>query len=325
MKKLGVSFRGFLSIIAFVFLIISSASAESVSKKIYYEKKVFLSGIQNFKFSLWDSETEGIEIWSEEKPLKLKGGVVSTYLGEINSLDGLDFSRQYWVQVERIKLGPIYVLLGTRERFAVVPYAMWTVDGAPGPEGPQGPQGPKGDKGDPGETGPQGLEGAGLPSGFFILGNTTSSPSGYSYAGKILGADSWITMASMPTARSNFALVVVNNKIYVIGGYDGTTPYLSTNEEYDLATNTWTTKASMPTARTSVRAGVVNNKIYVIGGYNGSNLSTNEEYDPATNTWTTKASMPTARNPLAIAAANNKIYAIGGWTRMDRFSHQPRI
>ncbi|GIV28885.1 MAG: hypothetical protein KatS3mg027_2699 [Bacteroidia bacterium] len=141
--------------------------------------------------------------------------------------------------------------------------------------------------------------------------------------------NTWTTKAPMPTPRRGLAAVSPGNgKIYAIGGYRfdsyyGFHYFLSTNEEYDPASNTWTTKAPMPTARADLAAASSGDgKIYAIGGWNGSYyLSTNEEYDPATNTWTTKASMPTARADLAAAShGNGKIYAIGGWNGTNVFA-----
>ncbi len=123
--------------------------------------------------------------------------------------------------------------------------------------------------------------------------------------------DTWQRKTDMPTAKSNLAIGVVNNKIYAIGGYTGSS--LSTVEEYDPVTDTWQQKTDMPTARSSFAIGVVNNKIYAIGGYDGKYLNTVEEYDPVTDTWQQKTDMPTARSSFAIGVVNNKIYAIGGY------------
>jgi len=104
----------------------------------------------------------------------------------------------------------------------------------------------------------------------------------------------WTIKALMPTARSAPGVAVVNGKIYAIGGYNGS--YLSTNEEYDPATDTWTTKASMPTPRSSFAIAVVQNKIYVIGGKEGTSTADAsvaiEVYDPVTDTWETKNRAP---------------------------------
>jgi PKD repeat protein/N-acetylneuraminic acid mutarotase len=125
-------------------------------------------------------------------------------------------------------------------------------------------------------------------------------------------ADSWITKTSMPTARDYHAVGVVNNKIYVIGGSDGS-GFLSTNEEYDPATDTWTSRAPMLTPRQWFAIGVIDGKIYAVGGEGAAGtLRVNEEYDPGADSWTTKAPMPTARWALAAGAVGGKLYAIGG-------------
>jgi hypothetical protein len=109
--------------------------------------------------SLWDSETDGTKLWSEDKLLKPVKKAVSTYLGEMNSLDGVDFSEQLWVQLELKNSDGTYTAVGTRDMLGIVPYAISSLSGTPGPQGPQGPPGPKGDKGDTGPTGPAGLQG----------------------------------------------------------------------------------------------------------------------------------------------------------------------
>ncbi|QUI23622.1 hypothetical protein HZI73_15580 [Vallitalea pronyensis] len=133
----------------------------------------------------------------------------------------------------------------------------------------------------------------------------------------VLGAEgeplgTWETKVSMPTSRRRLGVIKSNNKVYAIGGSNGT--FLDLVEEYDPVTGLWTTKASMPTAREDFGVGEVNGKIYAIGGYVGpsSYLATVEEYDPETDTWTSKTSMPTARQSVRVAVVNNRIYTIGG-------------
>ncbi|MBI5554322.1 MAG: hypothetical protein HY920_00525 [Elusimicrobia bacterium] len=124
----------------------------------------------------------------------------------------------------------------------------------------------------------------------------------------------WTTKTPMPAARAEFAIAVVSNKIYVIGGESDSYDVVQTVEEYDPTTDTWTSKADMPTARVALIAGVVGGKIYAIGGYDaGYNvLATVEEYDPGTDTWASKTDMITARSNLSCGVVNNKIYVIGG-------------
>ena len=64
--------------------------------------------------------------------------------------------------------------------------------------------------------------GGGVPSGFMILGETSTAPGGYSSTGKTLGfPGTWAAKTAMPTARYNGAVAVVNNRIYLFGGISG--------------------------------------------------------------------------------------------------------
>ena len=69
----------------------------------------------------------------------------------------------------------------------------------------------------------------------------------------------WISLASMPTARKGLMVGVIDGKIYAIGGSNGT--YLDVNEEYDPATNTWTIKQPSPTPVSYGAAAVYENQI----------------------------------------------------------------
>jgi N-acetylneuraminic acid mutarotase len=130
--------------------------------------------------------------------------------------------------------------------------------------------------------------------------------------------DSWTTLKPVPTIRSRLGVAVVNGKIYAIGGRnDG--GYLSTNEEYDPATNTWTTKTPIPTTSSNPASATINNKIYVIGSFQ-SDL--NQIYDPESDTWSQGVPIPTAVGLAGAGAttglfAPKRIYVIGGYPSYD--------
>jgi hypothetical protein len=106
-----------------------------VEKKIYYEKKTTLSYPKKYtiRFSLWNDPTSTDQsssmVWSEEKEVTLTTAKVRTYLGDTSPLDNVDFSEQLYVQVERKKADGTYVMIGTRDKFSVVPYALWSANG----------------------------------------------------------------------------------------------------------------------------------------------------------------------------------------------------
>lgn len=127
-----------------------------------------------------------------------------------------------------------------------------------------------------------------------------------------LASNTWENKALMPTPRGAAASAVLNDKIYVIGGW--TTQDSAVVEAYDPVTNTWSTKASMPTPRNNPAAAVVNGKIYAIGGWSGTaNTNVVEVYDPTSNTWSSAASLPVATYGLRAAVVGGKIYVMGGW------------
>jgi N-acetylneuraminic acid mutarotase len=109
--------------------------------------------------------------------------------------------------------------------------------------------------------------------------------------------------------------VVVNGKIYVMGGVGADNQPIASVEAFDPATNTWSTKASMPTPRALFGAAAVAGTIYAIGGTTMGldKLGVVEAYDPATDTWSRKGDMPTPRNSLSAGAVDGRIYALGGW------------
>lgn len=142
-----------------------------------------------------------------------------------------------------------------------------------------------------------------------------------------LANDTWSNKTPLPSPRSYFAIALVNDEIYVIGGYSQGLK-VDTVEEYDITSESWSTKTPMPGGvRSGIAAGVVGGIIYVIGGFDANNnaLSRVEAYNPQTDTWETKANMPTARGNLATVSWNNKIYAIGGFTSASGISATDKV
>jgi N-acetylneuraminic acid mutarotase len=122
----------------------------------------------------------------------------------------------------------------------------------------------------------------------------------------------WIKKSNIPIGKALFGTVVLNKKIYIIGGnvYDKMTML-----EYDPDKDTWTEKAPLPTPRQQLGAVVLNGKIYTFGGSKGHNISeafSFEVYDPLTDTWEVRKKLDVPLQNCATAKIGNKIYAIGG-------------
>lgn len=127
---------------------------------------------------------------------------------------------------------------------------------------------------------------------------------------RVMGA--WDTRPPMPFARNGSAAGVINNVIYVAGGWNFS--HTTQLEAFDPATNSWTTKANRPSVQTHPAEGVINGKLYTAGGTNSS-IEINEvrAYDPVTNSWSGQlAPMPTTRQQAASGVINSRLYVAGG-------------
>ena len=115
------------------------------------------------------------------------------------------------------------------------------------------------------------------------------------------------------TPRNILSSVVLNNKIYALGGFNGKDD-LNTLEIFDPSTNTWSTPVTTGTfkARGAFAAQAVKGKIYVMGGF--SNSGTVQVFDPKTNAWSTLITTGTfdPRYLLTCGVIRNKIYVVGG-------------
>ncbi len=174
----------------------------------------------------------------------------------------------------------------------------------------------------------------GYALGFVILFLLTSCM----IAAKPVSADQavgnmWAELAPMNLARSYFGAVVLDGKIYAIGGCDQvatggseimpassyTGGVIGTNEVYDPNANNWTSEAPMPTPREGFAIAVYQGEIYCIGGSTqsppygwGGAIGVNEMYDPSTNKWQEEAPMPYPVSGLQANVVDGKIYCIGG-------------
>jgi hypothetical protein len=101
-------------------------------------------------------------------------------------------------------------------------------------------------------------------------------------------ADTWTTMAPMPTPRGWMSAAYVRGRVYVVGGYSNTGAALTTNEEYTIAANSWTRRRPLPIAVLAHTTGVWRDSlIYVLGGMDGSYdpVETTQVYNPFTDSW----------------------------------------
>ncbi len=127
-----------------------------------------------------------------------------------------------------------------------------------------------------------------------------------------LGA--WEILPPTPTARTEAAIAILDQKIYVIGGFSpqGVTDLV---EVFDLTTGEWFEGAPLPEPRHHAAIAVTDNKIFIIGGFTSGFWTPSAKvfaYDPNFNQWSQKNSMPTPRGALAAGVVDGRIFAVGG-------------
>jgi N-acetylneuraminic acid mutarotase len=132
------------------------------------------------------------------------------------------------------------------------------------------------------------------------------------------GTRRWETRASLQTARGHVNAVVLNGKIWVLGGRNGSGA-LRTVEIYDPVTNQVTVGPAMDSVRSGHAAEAVGGKIVAAGGEAPGSPSwhltnTVEIFDSATGNWSFLPPPPLGLHGVASAAWNGRFYLLGGST-----------
>lgn len=127
----------------------------------------------------------------------------------------------------------------------------------------------------------------------------------------------WKRVTRMEHERTTayHACVVVDKKLYIIGGFDRS-KYFNSLYCYDGETGSWSERAPMNFPRCYVAACEHNGTIFAMGGADGGSwrLRTAEMYDAKRNQWTQIRCMTQRRSDAAAAAMGGKIYVCGGYT-----------
>ena len=128
------------------------------------------------------------------------------------------------------------------------------------------------------------------------------------------GGTTWTTAAAHPNPKDHFSTVVLNGKIYVIGGehgHDELHLQQADMHAYDPATDRWTALASMPLAKSHEESGtfVSDGRIVFAGGQvdNFGATSDTVEYDPITDTWLQLPPLPAVRQGATVQRIGNRI------------------
>jgi len=125
----------------------------------------------------------------------------------------------------------------------------------------------------------------------------------------------WQTKRPLPMGRMDFAVAVVDKKIYVIGGYNSNEGgALSTVDVYDTTTDQWSEGTKLPAARFNTAAATCGEKIVLFGGYTPSYVPSARTwvYDRQSKEWEFGPFLKVPRTGHQGALAAHQIFAIGG-------------
>ncbi|CAL1294882.1 unnamed protein product [Larinioides sclopetarius] len=123
----------------------------------------------------------------------------------------------------------------------------------------------------------------------------------------------FLALNSDTIPRAYHGMIWHQQKIYVIGGFDGNQCF-NTVRCYDPVTHVWQEKGCMYVQRCYVSVATVGDYLYALGGYDGHRRNRScEKYDSATNQWSFIASMHNIRSDASADTLDGKIYIAGGF------------
>ena len=132
---------------------------------------------------------------------------------------------------------------------------------------------------------------------------------------------SWKANGVLPANVTNAQVVVTKNRVYLLGGYNGSVYVSSVYTapiNSDGTIGAWTSSTALPLTMGGQNVVVTKNRVYMIGGlYNGT--TTTAIYYAAINadgtlgTWVTDTNFPVQISTSAPVITKDRIYMIGGY------------
>lgn len=134
------------------------------------------------------------------------------------------------------------------------------------------------------------------------------------------------TASAAATARTQFGSTVWNDRIYVLGGYSGSSSGSSTNTVFvspqlssggNIPADSWSGATAFNVPRNGLTAVAYANNLYLLGGHDGLNFLSDVQYtqinaDGSLDSWNYTASLPRNVSHADGFAANGYMYLFGG-------------
>jgi N-acetylneuraminic acid mutarotase len=167
-------------------------------------------------------------------------------------------------------------------------------------------------------------------NGLLTLPFAAGAPTAAATTPDTYAAISWSSGVPSPVRRLEANAAVVQEKLYVLGGYITRWNPDVRSDVYDPSTRSWARLADMPVGTTHGGVAAVGTDVFVAGGYvaksGGGQIfaSTNVwRYDTVGNKWTAMPPLPSARGSGAMVAVGRKLFFFGGasLSRAEKSQH----
>lgn len=112
-----------------------------------------------------------------------------------------------------------------------------------------------------------------------------------------------------------YGSAVLDNYLFIVGGYRMTSQEISAAHCYNPCRNEWNQVAPLNQKRSNFKLLAVRGKLYAVGG---QSLGTVECYSPEQDWWTCVASLPDPLAEFSACECQGMIYVMGGYTARDR-------
>jgi Kelch motif protein len=121
------------------------------------------------------------------------------------------------------------------------------------------------------------------------------------------GSANWEPLPPMPEPRWGHRMVVLENRIYVVGGRGPSARTLIYTPDQG-----WKAGAALPRARDHLSVVAAGGRIWAIGGRDPGSIARVDVYDPAADRWGEGPPVPYATSGAAEIAIDNVIFIFGG-------------
>jgi hypothetical protein len=131
----------------------------------------------------------------------------------------------------------------------------------------------------------------------------------------------WTTGTSLPGPLGYSQAIVTKNRVYLLGGYNGSafvSIVYTAPINADGTLGTWTTGTSLPEILGYSQAIVTKNRVYLLGGHNGTSVTkiytAPINADGTLGTWVTITPISITSGNFQAIVTKNRVYIMGGWS-----------